>query len=575
MKRFFKVIAIFMIVILCAGSVSLLFDSGSSDKPSGPGTIVQKPPADTDVPEDPEIPACSHVDADDDSFCDKCGESFSDGQDLFGGNITSLDTFDEYVYFDDVANKPYMESFNPHCKYGTFTTEEGYAKFYTTEEDDGIVSDSFLGIYANDEREEIMFSSFDYMTIEFDIWTESEYISPTNFIFMGNSNQGMLQSTNHIVISQNSEGYAVSVNNLEDVVSRDIDLSEKLHITFVLKTSIEQLGYPVRYKPGVIVYINGEYFTDRAIYISEFYSFEQLRIYFPNKTVEADRSVCLDNVQVSTFGTSKDSYFGALDEAFNDHSIKLTECIDSVLYGREFFGGKVIQSLEFNTNTAPSGFVTSINGVGAEKYENGYYTLYTTDTDEGQKSASTATIYFNDDKTTYNSADFSYMTVDFDFWSDSDYITDVSVMFEVGAVNMDWMHLQDNGNSYKLTTFPSCAENFKTVTATEKTHVTFVLNNRDNGDGTFTHNILVYVDGKFVYDGNGSYSIKSSAFKDLKISMGNTTVEANKSFCLDNIRIATFGESLSAGYDGAIADLFENHSPLTECIDSVLYNPQK
>lgn len=343
MKRFFKVIAIFMIVILCAGSVSLLFDGGSSDKSSGPGTIVQIPPADTDVPEDPEVPdepdvpeepeECSHEDADDNSVCDKCGESFSDGQDLFGGTVLASKTFDgETVTFENGVGKPNMGAFNPNAKYGIFTTEDGYAKVQTNESHAGIESDSFFSIYANEEREAVELTSFDYMTIDFDLWTESDYLSPIHFMFLENW-QTNVSSTNHLMIKLDSDGEYLLSSNYGDHY-RQISTSEKLHFTFILKTQSANSGYPTTYDPKILVYVNGEFISENVCHIDEFLQFEQLRIFFVKQTVEAGKSVCVDNIQVSSFGAYANSYHGALDNAYNDHSINLTECADSVLYNK-------------------------------------------------------------------------------------------------------------------------------------------------------------------------------------------------------------------------------------------------
>ena len=340
MKRFFKTIAIFMVVILCVGSISTLFDIGA-DEPTGPGTTVQRPEENPDnneepdlpgeEPDEPEIPACTHVDADDNNVCDKCGESFSDAQDLFGGTVLASKTFDgETVTFENGVGKPNMGSFNPNAKYGIFTTENGYAKMSTNDSHAGTVSDSFFSIYANEEREAIMLNEFDYITIDFDLWTDSDYLSPIHFIFLENW-QTNLSSTNHLMISKNAEGqYYLNINNSDDV-SREISTSEKLHFTFVIKTKVQSFGY---YDPKVLVYLNGEFITEQACSMSDFGQLEQLRILFVKQTVEAGKSVCLDNIQVSSFGTRSDGYSGALKAAYMDHSINLTECADSVLYNK-------------------------------------------------------------------------------------------------------------------------------------------------------------------------------------------------------------------------------------------------
>ena len=372
MKTFFKTLAFCMIFVLFLSCVTSLFDFGSDDEPTGPGNIVQKPPTDTqepeepeepEKPEDPEEPSCTHVDADDnelcdlcgeaysdgvdvivcthvdandDELCDLCGESFSDGQDLFGGTVLASKTFDgETVTFENGVGKPNMGSFNPNAKYGIFTTEDGYAKVYTTEAHAGIESDSFFSIYANEEREAIDLNGFDYLTIDFDLWTESEYISPIHFIFLENW-QTNLTSTMHFMITKDAEGcYYMDINGYAFEV-KPISTSELLHFTFVVKTNTNAniSGTTVSISPKVLIYVNGEFITDAACKMTSFTQFEQLRMLFIKQTVEAGKSVCVDNIQVSKFGTSTNNYHGALDNAYNDHSINLTECVDSVLYNK-------------------------------------------------------------------------------------------------------------------------------------------------------------------------------------------------------------------------------------------------
>ena len=384
MKTFFKTLAFCMIVVLFLSCVTSLFDFGSDDEPTGPGNIVQKPPTDTqepEEPEEPEKPSCTHVDADDnelcdlcgesfsdgiecshadvdddelcdncnktfedgcdvhidandDELCDLCGESFSDGQDLFGGTVLASKTFDgETVTFENGVGKPNMGSFNPNAKYGIFTTEDGYAKVYTTEAHAGIESDSFFAIYANEEREAIDLSCFDYLTIDFDLWTDSEYISPIHFIFLENW-QTNLTSTNHFTITKQSDDcYYLDINSGYRI-QRIISTSEVLHFTFVVKTNTKSSGTSAGISPNVLIYLNGEFITEEACEITNFTQFEQLRMLFIKQTVEAGKSVCVDNIQVSKFGTSTNNYHGALSDAYNDHSINLTECADSVLYNK-------------------------------------------------------------------------------------------------------------------------------------------------------------------------------------------------------------------------------------------------
>ena len=320
MKRFFKVIAIFMVVILCLGSISLLFDGGSSDKPSGPGTIVQRPPADTDVPEDPEVPeACSHVDADDNSLCDKCSESYTDGQDVFGGTVTQL------IDFKYGADSDFIFAGN---KYGTKTYEDGYLKLYTTEEDEGLEIDNFIRLYLCDDRSSISLNLVDYITVDFDIWTDDEFILPLTVIF-GNSAEKYF-SGNAPRIYESSEGgaYFTILGQEGAVVLKRFNGTEPIHVTLIVKP-YKSGG---NYYPQICMYLDGEKAITTVLAATD--DLGSIRFGMGKQTVSANKSVCMDNIQVSTFGDGSGSYDGAIATAFSENGYSLTECIDSVLYNK-------------------------------------------------------------------------------------------------------------------------------------------------------------------------------------------------------------------------------------------------
>lgn len=328
MKRFFKVIAIFMVVILCLGSISLLFDGGSSDKPSGPGTTVQRPSDDNkepgeneepDEPIEPEIPACDHVDADDNSLCDKCSENYTDGQDVFGGTVTQL------VDFENGADHNFSFAAN---KYGTKTYENGYAKLYTTDADEGIELDNHMSIYLCSSQSAISLNAVDYITVDFDIWTEDELIMPITMIF-GNSNGDRFTSSAP-KIYKNTEGVGYfTIHGQESYVKlKEFNGTEPIHVTLV----ISPLKSGSNYYPQICMYLDGE----RAITTvlgatSDLFS---IRFGMGKQTVSANKSVCMDNIQVATFGSGNGAYDGAIATAFSENGYNLTECVDSVLYNK-------------------------------------------------------------------------------------------------------------------------------------------------------------------------------------------------------------------------------------------------
>ena len=323
MKRFFKVIALFMVVILCLGSISLLFDSGS--KGSGPGTTVEKECTHRDANDDILCDkcgdifsdGCEHRDLNDDAVCDNCAEAFEDEQDLFGGTVTQL------VDFENGADHNFNFAAN---KYGTKTYENGYAKLYTTDADEGIELDNHMSIYLCSSQSAISLDAVDYITVDFDVWTEDELIMPITMIF-GNSNGDRFTSSAP-KIYKNAEGVGYfTIHGQESYVKlKEFNGTEPIHVTLV----ISPLQSGSNYYPQICMYLDGE----RAITTvlgatSDLFS---IRFGMGKQTVSANKSVCMDNIQVSTFGDGSGSYDGAIATAFNENGYKLTKCADSVLY---------------------------------------------------------------------------------------------------------------------------------------------------------------------------------------------------------------------------------------------------
>ena len=385
MKRFINTIAVFMLIILCLGSMSFFFDSGGhtflleslpdfekEDEKKPPGNTGNKEPEETVCShvdaddnelcdlcgasysdgiecshrdaDDNELCdlcgasysdgiECSHRDADDNAFCDLCGKSFSDVQDLFGGTVMSSYTFDESVSFD-YLNKVALGGFNPAIKYGQFTTEDGYAKFYTTSADVGVSLDSFFGISLQEESEHIYFNEFDYLTVDFDIWTDSEYILPINFVFMNEISGGSASTSNLKIYNNSSDGIGpyLTINGNEfDYQYKVLESKERTHITFVIKSN----SYVMNGLPKVSVYVDGELKSIDNISITNLgYKLAVLRMQIPQHSVVEDTSLCIDNFTVSTFGSGS-GYKGALNDIFGDSTKTLTDCVDSVLYEKK------------------------------------------------------------------------------------------------------------------------------------------------------------------------------------------------------------------------------------------------
>ena len=107
---------------------------------------------------------------------------------------------------------------------------------------------------------------------------------------------------------------------------KEFNGTEPIHVTYVIK-AVKSSG---KYYPQIALYLDGE----KAIttVLSETKDLASIRISLSKQIVEANKSVCLDNIQVSTFGDGSGSYDGAIASAFSENGYKLTKCADSVLY---------------------------------------------------------------------------------------------------------------------------------------------------------------------------------------------------------------------------------------------------
>ena len=338
MKQTVKIVGLFLVAILCISLFANLFDGGSTDEPSGPGTIVQKPPADTDVPEDPEVSEeCSHVDADDDSFCDKCGESFSDGQDLFGGTVINNLTFSDNVSKDCLTG---LESGTAQgyslggLKDGLITTESGYLQYEMRAEDVENTNSSTETIYfgiSNETRQgyvsPVDVSTFDYLTIDFDVWTDTEFFPSIAFKLQGkDSDSSTTNDGSYIEIGTSSSDGNYLAKRIDGTVE-SFGIGNEIHLTYVICINRSNI-----YLSVVKVYLDGEYLTSFSSFPHS--SLVYLRAYFGVGYEVPGASVNFDNFTVSTFGNGDGSYKGDLVDLSKDNSITLTECADSVLFNK-------------------------------------------------------------------------------------------------------------------------------------------------------------------------------------------------------------------------------------------------
>ena len=151
---------------------------------------------------------------------------------------------------------------------------------------------------------------------------------PITMIF-GNSNGDRFTSAAP-KIYKNTEGvgYFTIHAHESSVKLKEFNGTEPIHVTLIIKP----YNSGSNYYPEICMYLDGE----RAIKTvlgatSDLFS---IRFGMGKQTVSANKSVCMDNIQVATFGSGNGAYNGAIATAFSEKGYSLTECIDSVLYNK-------------------------------------------------------------------------------------------------------------------------------------------------------------------------------------------------------------------------------------------------
>lgn len=249
--------------------------------------------------------------------------------------VISIDFSEAASTYSEIGAIPGMRvaSTLTGMKYGHLTAENRYLEFYT---DEGTNNYNYNAWFAFNFREGqndawLDCSKIDYLVLDFDIWTKSEYFEEMFFYFQGelNGEKAVRDSTPRMTLQKNS--YGTYFNG--DVVTDEFlveDTSYPLHITYIVKLNHDALS-------DTYTYINGKFFSST---MNTHYTFDYLdhfRVFMPIYHENSGVSVCFDNVQVMTFGNGDETYSGPISTCFNDTSIKLQNVPDSVLYQSKIY----------------------------------------------------------------------------------------------------------------------------------------------------------------------------------------------------------------------------------------------
>ena len=167
-------------------------------------------------------------------------------------------------------------------------------------------------------------SDFDYLTLDVRYTLESIYNSFDIYCKLKDVDGQPVNSINLRCVPDPENNFISITTN--DKISITVDGNE-LNVTYVYHFD------HINQSTSSSVYINGEYLTTREL-SSEVASFCTLRYHFNKVNTYWSGSVKVDRVEYYTFGNGDGTYSGAIRELFEDPSMKLSECTDSIHYKR-------------------------------------------------------------------------------------------------------------------------------------------------------------------------------------------------------------------------------------------------
>lgn len=254
----------------------------------------------------------------------------------FGGKtIASYDFSEDLVFNSRYDYEDYPGVFNEgSIKYGSINTNNGRFEFRSDEA--GVYDSPYFGFYLKDTQtsksDGLRLDSCDYITIDYNMSTSTGYIFDNCQLSLDvrNSDLSFAKGRSRLQMF-NIDAYQglYKINSFEgqEMTLDDTDVN---HFTWVIYINHEDIS-----SSWALIYVNGYYaFTFTNIFISESCSIASFRFDRSDKyaTEGWAESICFDNFTVNVFGEGSGSYNGAISSLFEDSSITLDDCIDSILY---------------------------------------------------------------------------------------------------------------------------------------------------------------------------------------------------------------------------------------------------
>ena len=249
----------------------------------------------------------------------------------FFSESLSYSAGDEALYFKGGA------LLNDRITYGTVDTSEGYLRYRPKAEEVGTeVSKSILSLYLNKESSilselPIHLDEAACITIDFDIWSDTGVFPDCGFTLQSSNEEIISLYYTQGVVSQNEQYYVCHNSSsgllLVEQFMDPVDVNEPIHFTIVLRFDFNDN------KMFLSEHVNGN--RRRIHYESDVFlvlRLLELNFEFSNHTVFENESICIDNLQVYSYGDSLGNYKGDLG---NDQlNMNISDYTDWILYDK-------------------------------------------------------------------------------------------------------------------------------------------------------------------------------------------------------------------------------------------------
>ena len=249
----------------------------------------------------------------------------------FFSESLSYNAGDEAVYYKGGA------LLNDRLTYGIVDTSEGYLRYRPKAEEVGTeVSKSILSLYLNKESSilselPLHLDEAAYITIDFDIWSDTGVLPELAFSLQTSNEESYLEEYFFGFDYRGDQCFYNIHGPLDffdiDYFMHPVDINSPIHITLLIQVTYSDYeNWFYDYLNGKELCITQDSYLDCALRLLE------LNVNVLRHSVLENESICIDNLQVYSYGSSPGNYDGDLSK--HSPNKPITDYTDWILYDK-------------------------------------------------------------------------------------------------------------------------------------------------------------------------------------------------------------------------------------------------